>query len=91
MFSFIVTELHSDKINLLYIMTEFYCDKYIKICPNLSSRTYGSVWQGFGGQAIYETVCQRLTRTSRFIKQSDRVSLGQDTSVKEPFFFAHLK
>jgi len=33
------------------------------------------------GQAIYETVCQRLTRTSRFIKQSDRVSLGQATSI----------
>jgi len=33
------------------------------------------------GKAIYVSVCQRLSRTSLFIKQSDRVSLGQATSV----------
>jgi len=43
MFPFIVTELHSDKVNSLYKMTKFSCVKYIRICPNLSSRTYGLV------------------------------------------------
>jgi len=33
------------------------------------------------GQAIYVSICQRLTRTSHFKKQSDRISLGQATSV----------
>jgi len=30
---------------------------------------------------FYETVWHKLTRTSRFIEQSDRVLLGQATSV----------
>jgi len=52
-----VTELNSDNIYLLYRITEFYWDKYFKLCRNLSYRTYGSVWQGFIG-------------TSHFMKQS---------------------
>jgi len=30
---------------------------------------------------FYETVCQRISRTSRFVKQSDIISWGQGTSV----------
>jgi len=30
---------------------------------------------------FYETVCQRIPRTSRFVKQGDRMSWGQATSV----------
>jgi len=75
-----VTELHFDKVNLLYKVTEFYWDKYFKICPNLSSRTYGSLWQGFSGTShlrnslsavnpdkpFYKTEWQSFVGTSHF-------------------------
>jgi len=28
-------------------VTESRMDKYFKLCPSMSSRTYGSVWQRF--------------------------------------------
>ena len=34
-----------------------------------------------GTSHFYETVCHSLTQTRRFIEQSDRVLLGQATSV----------
>jgi len=43
------------------------------------------------GQAIYETVCQRLTQTSRFMKQSDVISLGQATSVNWKWIQLHFQ
>jgi len=37
-----VTEFHSGKVNYSYRVIEFREDKHFKLCPNVSSRTYGS-------------------------------------------------
>jgi len=61
-------------------MAEFYWDKYFKVCPNLLSRTNGSVWQGFIGTShlwnslsavnpdkpFYETEWRNFVGTSHF-------------------------
>jgi len=71
-------------IQFIYLVSiislQMYWDKYFEVCPNLSSRTYGSVWQGFGGTShlrfslsgvnpdkpFYETEWQSFVGTSHF-------------------------
>ena len=68
MFSFTVTELHSDKVNLLYKndrvslvqnVLRYIQVGYLELMVH-SNRDLTSYF--------YETVCQGLCRTSRFIK-----------------------
>ena len=76
--SFVMTEFHSNKVNVSHKVTQCYCHKFLIL--NLSSKTYDSFWQGFSGTShFYETVCHSLTQTRRFMEQSDRILLGQLT------------
>jgi len=52
--------------------------RYVQICC-AELMVFKVIWIHWY-KPFYETVCQRLTRTSLFMKGSDRVSLGQATS-----------
>jgi len=75
-----VTEFHSDKVNSLYRITKFYCGKHF-VFKFVILKLMVPCDRDLLGQTVYISVFHRLTRTSRFIEQSDRVSSGHATSV----------
>jgi len=76
MFSFIVTEFHSDKINSCYRMITCYCNKYfVSKFVFLGLRVHFD--KVFIGQVIYETAWQTLVGIRQFTKQSVSDYLGQ--------------
>jgi len=76
MFSFIVTEFHSDKSNSCYRMTKCYCNKYfVSKFVFLGLRVHFD--KVFIGQVIYKTTWQILVGICQFTKKSVSDYLGQ--------------